>query len=70
MCLLARGVKYLLHNNNNNYHYYLLFAYTMYTRAYKCAFVCVCVCVCVFPCAKDRSTESTCVLELFAREKR
>jgi len=47
MCLLARGVKYLLHNNNNNYHYYLLFAYTMYTRAYKCAFVCVCVCVCV-----------------------
>jgi hypothetical protein len=44
----------------------LLSAYTMYTRAYKCAFVCVCV----FPCAKQRSTESTCVLELFAREKR
>ena len=41
----------------------LLFAYTMYTRAYKCAFVCV------FPCAKQRSTESTCVLELFKRER-
>lgn len=25
----------------------LLFAYTMYRRAYKCAFVCVCVCVSV-----------------------
>jgi hypothetical protein len=63
MCLLARGVKYLLHNNNNNYYYCLLI---------QCirARINVFVCVCVFPCAKKRSTESTCVLELFAREKR
>jgi len=60
MCLLARVVKYLLHNNNN-YYYYLLI---------QCIGARINVRLCVFPCAKQRSTESTCVLELFAREKR
>jgi hypothetical protein len=64
MCLLARGVKYLLHNNNNYYYYLLIQCIGARIN------VRLCVCVCVFPCAKQRSTESTCVLELFAREKR
>ena len=59
MCLLARGVKYLLHNNNNYYYYVLI----------QCIRARINVFVCVFPCAKQRSTESTCVLEFFKRER-
>jgi len=52
MCLLARGVKYLLHNNNNYYYYLLIQCIGARIN------VRLCVCVCVFPCAKQRSTES------------